>query len=213
MDFTKIDPKILARQLSKPEGKMGEDVGKMLAEKQGGHSAFVFEFLQLQPADHVLEIGFGPGEDIAETVRLTPKGYVAGIDYSDVMLKMAQERNHRAIMQEHVELILGDAKDLPYADGSFDKIFCLNVFHFWREPLRELAECLRVLKSGGRLVVYLPHPSHLMPGMSDTGLFIAREPEEVASLFTQVGFRNVDHHLRNMGDVNNGKSFIVCGTK
>lgn len=210
MDFSKIDPTTLARQLSKPEGDMGGEIGKFLAGRHNEQLAFVFEHLTVQPADHVLEIGFGPGEGIAEAVRLTPKGYVAGIDYSDVMLTMANERNHRAVMQEHVELMLGDAKELPYPDDSFDKIFSVNVFHFWAQPQRELAECMRVLKPGGRIVFYLTHPSSLLPGMEDTGIFIMREPVEVASIFTQAGFKNVTHHLRNFAD---RKGFVVCGIK
>src|SRR3989338_6828815 len=84
----------------------------------------------------MLEVGFGPGEAIAEAVRLTPQGFVAGIDFSETMLRMAEKRNHRAMMEEHVELTLGEAGKLPYEEESFDKVFAMNVFHFWQEPAR-----------------------------------------------------------------------------
>ncbi|TSC58804.1 MAG: methylase [Candidatus Peregrinibacteria bacterium Greene0416_19] len=210
MDPASTDVNALARQLYKPEGVAGEEVGKMLAQRNADQNAFTFSCLQIEPADHVLEIGFGPGEGIAEAVRLTPQGYVAGIDHSDAMLKMAQERNHRAIMEEHVELTLGDAAALPYEDESFDKIFSVNVFHFWPEPLRELAECRRVLKTSGLIVFFLTHPSSWLPGMAGTDVFIAREPEEIEKLFARAGFRNVESRTAMFED---RKGFAVLGTK
>lgn len=210
MDPTQVDPHTLARQLRKPEGAMGEEVGKVLAVKHTAQIAFVFEFLHVQPADHVLEIGFGPGEGIAEAARRTPNGFVAGIDFSPTMVAMAEQRNHRAIMQEQVELTLGDAKELPYEDESFHKIFALNVFHFWPDPARELAECLRVLKPDGRIVFYLGHPSSWMPGFHETGIFIAREAQDIKAILSAAGFTNVSSRDFTFPE---GKGFAVMGTK
>lgn len=210
MDPLSIDPHILAEQLRKPEGKLGEEVGVMLAERHVQALAFTFDHLDIQPHDHVLEIGFGPGEGIAEAARQTPQGFIAGIDFSETMLRMAEKRNHRSIMQEHVELTLGDARELPYADESFDKVFAMNVFHFWPKPERELAECRRVLKPGGRVLFYITHHSAWIPGLDASGVFIAYEPEDAETVLTQAGLRNVES---KMTILNERKCFVVWGIK
>lgn len=210
MDPLHLPVAALAQQLYKPEGDAGIEVGNVLAQRNVEPNAYTFQFLQVQPADRVLEIGFGPGEAIAEAARLTPKGFVAGIDHSEAMLKMATERNRRAVAEDRVELTLGDARGLPYPDGGFDKVFAVNVFHFWPEPAIELAECRRVLKPGGRVLFYLTHPTSWIPGMNQSPLFIAREPEEVATLLTEAGFMHVEHHSFVFSD---RKGFVVFGTK
>lgn len=210
MDFASLHPEILAKQLLKPEGELGEQVGEAMAERHVKAMAWTFEHLHVEPTDHVLEIGFGPGEGIAEAARLTPKGYVAGIDFSETMLQMAENRNHDAIMQERVELTLGEAAKLPYPDESFDKLFAMNVFHFWQKPQQELLECLRVLKSGGRLVFYTTHHSAWVKGVSETGIFLAYEPEQVEKILTDAGFRDVKSQTSVL---NERKCFIVTGIK
>ncbi|HLD71803.1 MAG TPA: methyltransferase domain-containing protein [Candidatus Peribacteraceae bacterium] len=211
MDLTNTDINVLAAQLRKPEGEFGNDVGAAMAHFNMSAIAFTIECLQIQPGDHLLEIGFGPGEAIAEAVRLTPHGYIAGIDHSSAMLTIAEQRNHRAIMQEHVELTLGDARKLPYEDDSFDTVFAVNVFHFWPDSTRELAECRRVLKSGGRIVFFLTHPSSWLPGIRDTGVFVAREAEDVEKILVTAGFGNVQSHTTKTEP--DGKGFVVMGQK
>ena len=211
MDLTNIDVNKLALQLRKPEGDVGNEVGAAMVRFNMSAIAFTIECLQVQPADHILEIGFGPGEAIAEIVRLTPSGYVAGIDHSEEMLKMASHRNHKAMMQEHVELTLGDAKSLPYEDDSFDTVFAVNVFHFWADPTRELAECHRVLKSDGRIAFFLTHPTSWLPGIRETGVFTAREAEDVEKILLTAGFTNTE--IRTTKTEPDGKGFVVMGKK
>ncbi|MBI5794136.1 methyltransferase domain-containing protein [Candidatus Uhrbacteria bacterium] len=211
MDFKNVDMGKLALQLRKPEGDVGTEVGAAMAQFNMGAIAFTIECLDIQPTDHILEIGFGPGEAIAEVVRLTPNGYVAGIDHSPVMLEMAAHRNHKAMMQEHVELTLGDARALPYEDESFDKVFAVNVFQFWPDPTTELAECHRVLKSGGRIAFFLTHPTSWLPGIRETGVFTAREADDVKKNLANAGFTNIE--IRETKTEPDGKGFVVMGEK
>lgn len=39
---------------------------------------------------------------------------------------------------------------MPFADNSFDKVFCINVIYFWEQPAEHLKEIYRVLKPGGK---------------------------------------------------------------
>jgi len=66
---------------------MGWVAGQLMAMKNGHRSVWVFSLLDLKPTDRVLEIGFGSGTDIARASQAA--AFVAGVDHSEVMLKMA----------------------------------------------------------------------------------------------------------------------------
>jgi ubiquinone/menaquinone biosynthesis C-methylase UbiE len=49
--------------------------------------------------------------------------------------------------------VRGDLQDLPFKEGSFDKIFCIGVIHHVPDPERAVREVSRVLKKGGLFVM------------------------------------------------------------
>lgn len=104
----------------------------------------------------VLEPGFGTGQvllALAEKVGDTGKVY--GIDVSDGMLEATKRRLEKAGLSQRAALTHGDAARMPYEDGFFDAIFMsftLELFPDEEIPV-VLKECMRVLKSGGRLCV------------------------------------------------------------
>jgi ubiquinone/menaquinone biosynthesis C-methylase UbiE len=138
-------------QFAKPTGPMGSLAGYLMARKNGDRGLWVFSLLDLKPSHRVLEIGFGPGTDIARASGAA--AFVAGVDHSDVMLKQASKRNAEAIKQGKVELQLGTAGKLPYPDGDFDKVFAINSAQFWRDQAKTMIEVARVLKPGGWAVL------------------------------------------------------------
>ena len=98
-------------QFAKPTGAMGWMVGHLMAMKNGERSEWIFSLLELGPDDRVLEIGFGPGVDIARASGIAK--FVAGVDHSDVMVRQATRRNGPAIREGRVELRHGVAAQLP----------------------------------------------------------------------------------------------------
>jgi ubiquinone/menaquinone biosynthesis C-methylase UbiE len=99
----------------------------------------------------VLEIGFGPGTDIARANRAA--AFVAGVDHSEAMLRLASQRNREAIREGRVELKLGAAAQLPYLGARFDCVFAINNAQFWKDLPKPLGEIARVLKPGGRVLL------------------------------------------------------------
>jgi len=124
-----------------PKGWLGKLVGWRLSIVNRAANDWVVSLLELKPTDCVLEIGFGPGVGIQKVAAIARAGFVAGVDSSEVMLRAAHSRNAGAIAMHRVELRQGDACALPYADGSFDKAFAVNVVYFWRNAV----ECLQEL--------------------------------------------------------------------
>lgn len=115
------------------------------------------QLLDARPGERLLELGFGTGhclKTLAEAVG--EEGRVFGVDLSETMVELAQQTLSEAGLAGRVELTCGDAAErLPLADASVDGIFMsftLELFDTPEIPI-VLAECRRVLKPGGRLVV------------------------------------------------------------
>lgn len=96
-----------------------------------------------------IDLGCGTG---IYSIWLAEKGLsVTGVDISKEMLKVAKEKSddkHLAIDYKQADLY-----HLPYADETFDLAVCNIVLEFVDSPELVIAESLRVLKKGGRLVV------------------------------------------------------------
>ena len=73
-----------------------------------------------------------------------------GIDFSETMVKAATKNNQHLISTGKLQLHHGSSDTLPFADNSFDTIFCINVVYFWDTPQPHLQEIKRVLKPGGK---------------------------------------------------------------
>jgi ubiquinone/menaquinone biosynthesis C-methylase UbiE len=173
-------------QFAKPRGLMGRIVGQLLAVKNKQRSLWVLEVLNLKADDRVFEIGFGPGVDIK---RVSEKvSFVAGIDYSALMVKMAENRNTEAVKQGKVVLKEASADEpLPFADSTFNKVFAINSFQFWQTPAKTLAEIKRILQPGG-LIAIVVQPRE----KAATDQSTQRVGQKLVRLFNEAGFEEVE---------------------
>ena len=112
------------------------------------------EQFDVRPGETLLEVGYGTGHGLkALATAVGGTGQIFGIDISDGMAGIAYERVRRAEFQDRVRIDQGDAACLPYDEAFFDGIFMsftLELFDTPEIPLI-LDECLRVLKTRGRL--------------------------------------------------------------
>jgi ubiquinone/menaquinone biosynthesis C-methylase UbiE len=105
--------------------------------------------------DHVLEVGFGPGCALRQLARIARHGHMSGIDPSPAMLDQARSRNRQAIHAGTMQLHVARHDSLPLPDSSVDRILAVNVAYFFNDGSGQLADLWRVLKPGGRLVIYV----------------------------------------------------------
>jgi demethylmenaquinone methyltransferase/2-methoxy-6-polyprenyl-1,4-benzoquinol methylase len=106
--------------------------------------------------EKILEIGFGTGHSLVSLAQAVgPAGRVYGVDLSEKMLEHAQALLRKRELEDRVELRCADALPLPYAAACLDGVFMSFTLELFDTPEipRVLAECKRVLKTGGRLVV------------------------------------------------------------
>jgi ubiquinone/menaquinone biosynthesis C-methylase UbiE len=140
-------------QLARPTGILGRIAGHWMALSNKERSWWVLPLLEISDKDRVLEVGFGSGVDVRRVSEIAAHGFVAGIDHSEVMMQQARRRNAAAIGAGRVDLQLGCATRLPYADGAFDKVFSINVAPFWDKPEAAIHEMHRVLRQGGLVAI------------------------------------------------------------
>ena len=111
----------------------------------------VFRAAAPRQGQRCLDVGCGPGyltRELALAVGST--GGVLGVDVSDSMLALAQQRCGGL---SQVKLANVDARKLPVGDEALDLACALQVYCYVKELDEALAELHRVIKCGGRAII------------------------------------------------------------
>jgi SAM-dependent methyltransferase len=111
----------------------------------------------------VLEVGCGPGH---LSIRLARQHglEVTGLDLDPAMVQRARANADRPGDGRRPSFLVGDVAALAFPDGSFDLVVSTLSLHHWADPAAGLAEVGRVLRPGGRALVWdfrpgvRPHP-------------------------------------------------------
>jgi SAM-dependent methyltransferase len=101
----------------------------------------------------VLEIGVGMGADHLEWAKSRPRS-LTGLDLTERAIEHTRRR--LGLAGHESQLHVGDAENLPFADGSFDLVYSWGVLHHSPDTARAVAEVRRVLRPGGiaRVMIY-----------------------------------------------------------
>lgn len=98
----------------------------------------------------ILDVGTGPG---FFPVILSEEGHkVTGIDITENMIARAKENVKR--QGQSAVLMTMDCQNLSFPDESFDMVICRNITWTLDDPKRAYQEWKRVLKTGGRLLIF-----------------------------------------------------------
>ncbi len=102
-------------------------------------------FVGVHDGDAVLDVGSGTGALTEAVTRVAPSSHVIGVDPAAAYVAFAQSR-HPGDM---VGFEIGDAQQLRFAGGRFDRTLSLLVVNFIPDPAKALDEMIRVTRAGG----------------------------------------------------------------
>jgi ubiquinone/menaquinone biosynthesis C-methylase UbiE len=123
-----------------------------LVKLLGGDAAraMLLDQAAVSAAHRVLDIGCGTGSLLVMIKRKYPEAEVVGLDPDPRALARARRKGQRSRIR--FQLDQGFADELPYPDGSFDRVFSSFMFHHLEnsDKVKALREARRVLRPGGR---------------------------------------------------------------
>ena len=112
------------------------------------------QFCQGLKGAHVLEVGCGDGRDAIAMVREYDVASLVAIDVSEKRVGLAKENIEQAGLGDRIQVRKMDAHRVDFPDDQFDAIVGNSVCLFLDRE-RFFPEAVRVLKKGGRLVLFL----------------------------------------------------------
>ncbi len=120
------------------------------------HHAEAIRRAGIQEGQRVLEVACGTGRAAVDLARAVgPDGRLDALDLTEAMLNKAKAKIQKEGFTGRVHFQQGNARALPYPDGTFDLLY--NGYMFDLIPLESfqpiLKEFNRVLKPGGKLVL------------------------------------------------------------
>lgn len=195
-----MKPEWIARQSSRPRGWLGEIVARVMSYETIPVNRIALEHLEVDAGEAVLDVGCGHGRTLAALERHGQAGFVAGIDPSDVMVRLASRRLRRAIAHGRAEVQRAESSRIPYLDARFDAALAVHVLYFWPDPAVDLAEIRRVLRPGGRLLLGYRPGDEAARAALPSSVYALRSNAEVEKLLLEAGFDSVQTHVHPLGE-------------
>ena len=103
------------------------------------------------PTLTVVDLGAGTAQIPIELIRRTTNLRITAVDAAASMLELAHANIAAVDLTAHVELVLADAKRLPFADAAYDVVISNSILHHIPDPQTVVAEAIRVTAPGGLL--------------------------------------------------------------
>lgn len=183
--------------------KLGKDLSKITPDDLQPVDEFhirgdtatkeLIELSGFTPHMHILDVGCGVG---GSTRRLSHETgcRVTGIDLSDEYIDAAERLTTLLGMEDKVDFLATSALDLPYEDNTFDGVWSLQMNMNVEDKLGWMRETFRVLKPGGRAVIYevcgnKNTPQHFpVPWAQDASMSFLIPPDAFRSVIETAGF-------------------------
>jgi ubiquinone/menaquinone biosynthesis C-methylase UbiE len=106
-----------------------------------------------KPHGWLVDLGCGPGYLAARIGQAFPEVKMVGLDISALATTIAVH-NFPTDSSSAPEFLIADAQQLPFSESSVDLVVSSLSLHHWRDPQAAFREMHRVLKPGGRFLIF-----------------------------------------------------------
>lgn len=182
----------LSKQLSCPCGAEARQIGENMFQSNCNMIFETINALDIRPNTKIFEIGFGNGMHLPYLFEKESTLIYEGLEISEAMVEEANLNNTTFVQSDKATFRqITDADTLSVPDDSYDYCFSVNTLYFWNNPQKYFDEIYHSLRSGGKIAIGFIAKSfgEKLP-FTQTG-FTFYEIEEVGSLLTVSGFRDI----------------------
>src|SRR5262245_41113826 len=163
-------------------GVVGLAAGLTMIAGRGRVARLAADLTAVEPSDHVVDIGCGPGVAAREAARRGAT--MTGVDPAPVMLRLARVLTRSGTSVTWVE---GAAEAVSLAPASATVVWSISSVHHWQDLDVGLSEVRRLLSPGGRFLVIERHLAQPRSGRGGHG-WTDQQAATFVERCEQVGF-------------------------
>lgn len=182
-----------------------DQYGNAMLERMNEHHkilhGWALDHVSVSDKTSILDIGFGGGQNLKNMMELAKCARFYGIDYSPASYKKCQQVNQDAINKGQLELTVGSADALPYAENSFDLVTAFETIYYWPNIQQCFCQICHVLKEKGTFLI-CNEDSRLQgnEAIADALSMEFYDQKSLETLLRQAGFSEVHTDLHENGN-------------
>jgi demethylmenaquinone methyltransferase/2-methoxy-6-polyprenyl-1,4-benzoquinol methylase len=159
---------------------------------------------ELQPKK-ILDVATGTADVAIMAADLLKPTSITGIDISDGMLEIGRKKINKLGLQNTIELLNGDSETINFNDNSFDAVTVAFGVRNFQNLEKGMAEILRVLKPGGKLVVLEFSKPKIPLVISFYNLYMKTVTPNMGKLFSKnrSAYQYLDESIQKFPEGNN----------
>lgn len=145
----------------------------------------------------VLDLGCGWGTFCFALAPLCKE--VIGVDFNKNGIDFCNRILEKSIFK-NIKFLCADAQNTGLRSNSIDVIICADLFeHLYPNTFENvLDECYRLLRVGGKLIIWTPHRGHILEILKNNNIILRKEAGHV-------DYKSMDYLIKNLGN----RKFVI----
>lgn len=152
-DSKKTKKEQVADMFDKISGKYDKMNRFLSARTDIGWRKKAIRLLGKDKPKHILDVATGTADMALMAYKMLKPDKITGIDISEGMLELGRKKVEKEQLGDKIQLQAGDSETINFAENTFDAVMVAFGVRNFENLENGLAEMIRVLKPGGRLIV------------------------------------------------------------